>query len=77
MNFGPTEKVRWTMSVHSVQNTQATQTLAVSEAQTAQKQSSQTTNALPQDKVTISAEAQAKQTPSSIGANLNYESGAR
>ena len=61
------------MSVQSVQSTQATQTLAVSQAQSAQKQASQT-NALPQDKVTISAAAQAKQTASSIGASLGSES---
>ena len=59
------------MSVHSVQNIQATQSLAVSQAQSAQRQATQT--ALPQDKVTISAAAQAKQTASSIGANLDND----
>jgi hypothetical protein len=56
------------MSVHSVQNTQAVQAQAVSQAQAVQKQASQT-SALPVDKVTISAAAQAKQTASSIGAD--------
>ncbi len=59
------------MSVHSVQNSQAAaETQAVSQAQSAQKQASQN-NALPEDKVTISAAAQAKQTASSIGAELS------
>ncbi len=44
------------MSVHSVQNTQAVQTQAVSQAQSAHKQASQN-SALPADKVTISAAA--------------------
>lgn len=59
------------MSVHSVQNTQAVQTQAVSQAQAAQKQASQTST-LPEDKVTISAAAQAKQTASSIGADPDH-----
>ncbi|HMD40040.1 MAG TPA: hypothetical protein VKH15_12210 [Candidatus Acidoferrum sp.] len=59
------------MSVHSVQNTQAAnQTQAVSQAQSAEKQANLAT-AIPQDKVTISAEAQAKQTAASIGAVPN------
>ncbi len=60
------------MSVHSVQNTQAVQTQAVSQAQSAQKQASQT-SPLPVDKVTISAAAQAKQTASSIGADHDHD----
>jgi len=57
------------MSVHAVHNSQqATQAEAVSQAQAAQKQASQQ-SAIPQDKVTISAAAQAKQTASSIGAD--------
>jgi len=56
------------MSVRSVQNSQAVQSQAVSQAQSAQKQASQN-SALPVDKVTISAAAQAKQTASSIGAD--------
>ena len=60
------------MSVHSVQNTQAVQSQAVSQAQAAQKQASQT-NAIPVDKVTISAAAQAKQTASSIGADQDHD----
>lgn len=56
------------MSVHSVQSNQAAvQTLAVSQAQSNEKQSSQN-DAVPVDRVTISAEAQAKQTASAIGA---------
>ncbi|MGB9464092.1 MAG: hypothetical protein WBR10_03190 [Candidatus Acidiferrum sp.] len=61
------------MSVHSVQSSQAaSQSQAVSQAQSAQKQASQN-SALPEDKVTISAAAQAKQTASSIGANLDHD----
>jgi hypothetical protein len=61
------------MSVHSVQNAQAaTQTQAVSQAQSAQKQANQN-GALPVDKVTISAAAQAKQTASSIGADADHD----
>lgn len=56
------------MSVHSVQSNQAAvQSLAVSQAQSSEKQASQN-DATPVDKVTISAEAQAKQTASAIGA---------
>ena len=63
------------MSVHSVETTRAaTQTQAVAEAQSVQKQASQNTP-LPEDKVTISAAAQAKQTASSIGAVLGQSSG--
>jgi hypothetical protein len=58
------------MSVNSIQSSQATtQTEAVSQAQSAQKQQNQN-DALGGDKVTISAAAQAKQTASSIGADL-------
>jgi hypothetical protein len=61
------------MSVHSVQNTQpAVQAEALSKAQSAQKQASQQ-NAVPQDKVTISAAAQGKQTASAIGADQNHD----
>ena len=61
------------MSVHAIQNSQAAaQTEAVSKAQSVQKQSSQQ-SAIPQDKVTISAAAQAKQTASSIGADLDHD----
>jgi len=57
------------MSVHSVQNSQAaTQTQAVAQAQSAQKQA-KVQNPLPEDKVTISAAAQAKQTAAAIGAD--------
>jgi hypothetical protein len=60
------------MSVHSVQNADATaQTQAVSQAQSAQKKTNQNT-ALPEDKVTISTAAQAKQTASSIGADTGH-----
>jgi hypothetical protein len=63
------------MSVHSVDATQtATQTQAVAQAQSLQKQASLNT-ALPEDKVTIRAAAQAKQTASSIGAVLGQNSG--
>jgi hypothetical protein len=57
------------MPVHSVQSNQV-QSQAVSQAQSAQRQS-KVQNALPEDKVTISAAAQAKQTASSIGAVAN------
>ena len=61
------------MSVHSIQNTQAaTQTQAVSQAQSAQKQASQN-SAIPVDKVTISVAAQAKQAASSIGADADHD----
>jgi hypothetical protein len=61
------------MSVHSLQNTQATaQTQAVSQAQSTQKQANQN-SAIPVDKVTISAAAQAKQTASSIGADADHD----
>jgi hypothetical protein len=61
------------MSVHAIQSSQlAAQTEAVSKAQSAQKQASQQ-NAFPQDRVTISAAAQAKQTASSIGADLDHD----
>jgi len=60
------------MSVHSIQSSHAVaQTEAVSQAQSAQRQAS-TQNAIPQDKVTISAAAQAKQTASAIGANIDH-----
>jgi len=64
------------MSVHQVQNSHASQTEAVSQAQAAQKQASQK-SLLPEDRVTISAAAQAKQTASSIGADLDYENGGK
>lgn len=61
------------MNVHAVHNSeQATQAQALSKAQAAQKQASQQ-SAIPQDKVTISAAAQAKQTASSIGANPGHD----
>ncbi len=57
------------MSVHSVQSSQqAVQVEAVSQQKQATPQS-----ALPQDKVTIRASAQAKQTASSIGAGLDHD----
>jgi hypothetical protein len=56
-----------------VQNAQAaTQTQAVSQAQSAEKQANQN-SAIPVDKVTISAAAQAKQTALSIGADGNHD----
>jgi hypothetical protein len=59
------------MSVNSLQSSQAVnQTQALSEAQTAQKQT-KLQGGLPEDTVTISAAAQAKQTASSIGAEIN------
>lgn len=59
------------MSVHSVQSSQAAvQAQAVSQAQTAQKQAKVL---LPEDKVTISAAAQAKQTAASIGADVDHD----
>jgi hypothetical protein len=61
------------MSVQSIQSSQAVaQTQAVSQAQSAQRQTS-TQRALPEDKVTISAAAQAKQTASSIGADVDHD----
>jgi hypothetical protein len=61
------------MSVQSVQtNQEAVQSLAVSQAQSAQKETNQN-NAIPADKVTISAAAQAKQTASSIGADADHD----
>lgn len=61
------------MTVHGVQNShQDTQAEALSQAQAAQKQASQQ-SAIPQDKVTISAAAQAKQTASSIGADHDHD----
>jgi hypothetical protein len=61
------------MSVHSVQSSQAAvQTQAVSQAQSAQKQAN-IQNAFPEDKVTISAAAQAKQTASAIGADGDHD----
>jgi hypothetical protein len=59
--------------VHSVQSSQAaTQTEAVSQAQSAQKQAN-LQSAIPQDRVTISAAAQAKQTASAIGADADHD----
>lgn len=61
------------MSVQAVHNSQqVAQAQAVSQAQAAQKQASQQ-SAIPQDKVTISAAAQAKQTASSIGADPDHD----
>ncbi len=61
------------MSVQALLNTQAVaQTQAVSQAQSAQKHASQI-SAIPVDKVTISAAAQAKQTASSIGADGDHD----
>jgi len=57
------------MSVTSVQNNQqAAQAEAVSNEQAAHKRANQQST-LPEDKVTISATAQAKQTASAIGAD--------
>jgi hypothetical protein len=73
--IGPIELLRWTMSVHSVENSGAVaQTEAVSQAQSAQKKAIQN-SAIPEDRVTISAASQAKQTASSIGADLGESSG--
>jgi hypothetical protein len=61
------------MSVHSVQSSQqAAQAEALSKVQSSQKQAAPQ-SAVPQDKVTISAAAQAKQTASSIGADLDRD----
>ena len=61
------------MRVEALHNSQqAAQAKAVSEAQAAEKQASQQT-AIPQDKVTISAEAQAKLTASAIGADSGHK----
>jgi hypothetical protein len=57
------------MSVQAVHNSQqVAQTEALSKAQSSQKQAIQQ-NVLPQDTITISAAAQAKQTASAIGAD--------
>jgi hypothetical protein len=59
------------MSVHSIQSNQTVaQNEAVAQAQSAQKQAN-LQSALPEDKVTISAAAQAKQTAAAIGADTN------
>ena len=56
------------MSVHAVHSSQqVAQAQALSQVQSAQKHASQQ-SAIPEDKVTLSAAAQAKQTASSIGA---------
>jgi hypothetical protein len=61
------------MSVHPVQNNQqVVQAEAVSNAQSAKKQAVQV-SALPQDKVTISAAAQGKQTAAAIGADVDHD----
>jgi hypothetical protein len=61
------------MSVQAIQGSQhVAQAQAVSQAQSAQKQASQH-SAIPEDKVTISAAAQAKQTASSIGADHDHD----
>jgi hypothetical protein len=60
------------MSVQAILGSQqAAQSQAVAQAQATQKQASQH-SAIPQDKVTISAEAQAKQTASAIGADSDH-----
>jgi hypothetical protein len=60
------------MSVHSVQNSQqVVQAEAVSNAQSAKKQAAQVST-LPQDKVTISAATQGKQTAAAIGADVDH-----
>lgn len=60
------------MSVHSVQNSQALQTPTTSPVQPTQKKDN-AHNALPQDKVTISAAAQARQTPASTGTDADHD----
>lgn len=61
------------MSVHSVQGSQAAvQSQPVSQVQSGQKQA-KIQNPLPEDKVTISAAAQAKQTAASIGADGDHD----
>lgn len=58
------------MFVHSVQSSQAAQTQAASPP--AQKQTD-VQNTLPQDKVTISAAAQAKQAAVSVGGDADHD----
>jgi hypothetical protein len=59
------------VSVNALQSSQAVnQTEALSQAQSGQKQAN-LENGLPEDTVTISAAAQAKQTAASIGANIS------
>jgi hypothetical protein len=59
------------MAVNPLQGNQAAnQAQALSQAQTAQKQT-ELQGGLPEDTVTISAAAQAKQTAASIGADIN------
>jgi hypothetical protein len=61
------------MSVQAILNSQqSAQVEAVAQAQAAQKQTSQQ-HVVPQDKVTISAAAQAKQTASAIGADADHD----
>ena len=61
------------MAVHSVQSSQAVaQAQAVSQAQSAQRQA-KVQNPVPEDKVTISAAAQAKQTAASIGGDVDHD----
>ena len=61
------------MSVHAVHGSQqVAQAQALSQAQSAQKHASEH-SAIPEDKVTICAAAQAKQTASSIGAVHNHD----
>lgn len=61
------------MSVQSIQSSHAVaQNEAVSQAQSAQRQAN-LHSTLPQDKVTISAAAQAKQTASSIGGDVDHD----
>jgi hypothetical protein len=62
------------MSVQAVQSShQVAGVQAVSKAQSAQRQSIQQ-SPIPQDRVTISAEAQAKKTASAIGADSGRDS---
>jgi len=60
------------MSVQSIHNSQAAQAEAVSQAQAGQKQAS-LNHAIPEDKVTISAAAQAKQKASAVGADGDHD----
>lgn len=61
------------MSIQAVNSSQqSAQTEAVAQAQAAQRQTSQQ-HVVPQDKVTISAAAQAKQTAAAIGADSDHD----
>jgi hypothetical protein len=63
------------MSVQAIHTQQvAAQAEAVSQAQSAQKQAKTTqSSAVPEDKVTISAAAQGKQTAASIGGDPDHD----